>query len=450
MSRQRRNVWIVALVVLSAVAFAWASTHASAKGDAADERGTLSIMGFGTPDEVATVRVDVAKRDIAPTDLQLIRGGFDQQQFLSAVAAGNPPDLIYVDRQLIGTFAHRRAIVSLTSCIRSQRFPMNQYRSSAVREVTYRGAVYGIPEFYTNRVVYINNRALRAARVKVQDLNTANWDRLRQASRKLLRRSDGKVTRIGFDPKLPEFFPLWAKGNGHEIISRDGRRARLDSPKAIQALQFALSLINQHGGWGAFKSFRDTWDFFGAKNQVATNEIGAWPMESWYLNVLAQNSPGVSITLVPFRNKVGNALNWASGNAWAIPRGADDQGAACEWMRTMTRWETWMAAARARVNALRASNRPFTGLYTANRVADERILRQLYRKSGRPGFDNGVATMVRVQRYAWTLPASPAGAEFQTAWRDAVNRVLARQQSPAQALRQAQREAQAALDRAAG
>ncbi|MDQ3823850.1 MAG: extracellular solute-binding protein [Actinomycetota bacterium] len=448
MSRRRRNALILALSSLCVVGFGGASTLANAKGDATNERGTLQIMGFGTPDEVATVRVGRAERDIAPTKLQIIRGGFDQQQFLSAVAAGNPPDLIYVDRQLIGTFAHRRAILPLTSCIRSERFPMNHFRSSAIREVTYRGAVYGIPEFFTNRVVYVNNRALRAAGVKVQDLNTANWTKLRATSRKLMRRSGGKVTRIGFDPKLPEFFPLWAKANGHEIISRDGRRARLDHPKAIQALQFAMSLIDQHGGWGQFKSFRDTWDFFGAKNQVATNQVGAWPMESWYLNVLAQNSPGVSVTLVPFRNKIGNALNWASGNAWAIPRGADDQGAACEWMRTMTRWETWMAAARARVAALKQNNRPFTGLYTGNRVADDRILRQVYEKSGRPGFDQGVATMVRVQRFAWTLPGSPAGAEFQTAWRDAVNRVLNRQQSPAAALRQAQREAQAALNRA--
>jgi multiple sugar transport system substrate-binding protein len=448
MGRQKRSALAAALVALCIIAFGGASTLASARGDATNERGTLQIMGFGTPDEIATARVARAERDIAPTRLQIVRGGFDQQQFLSAVASGNPPDVIYVDRQLIGTFAHRRAIVPLTSCIRTERFPMNHFRSSAVREVTYRGAVYGIPEFYTNRVVYINNRAVTEARLRIRDVDTSNWNRLRDVSRRLMRRSGSNVTRIGFDPKLPEFFPLWAKANGHEIISRNGRQARLDHPKAIAALQFAYSLINQHGGWGPFKSFRDTWDFFGARNQVATNQVGAWPMESWYLNVLAQNSPGVRITLVPFENRIGNPLNWASGNAWAIPRGADDPAAACEWMRTMTRWETWMAAARARVNALKASNRPFTGLYTANRVADERILRQLYERSGRAGFDNGVATLVAVQRYAWTLPASPAGAEFQRAWQDAVNRVLARQQSPAQALRQAQREAQAALDRA--
>jgi multiple sugar transport system substrate-binding protein len=50
-----------------------------------------------------------------------------------------------------------------------------------------------------------------------------------------------------------------------------------------------------------------------------------------------------------------------------------------------------------------------------------------------------------VQRYSFGIPASPASAEFQQAWTDAVNRVLAGQQSPKQALDQAQKEAVAAI-----
>ena len=58
-------------------------------------------------------------------------------------------------------------------------------------------------------------------------------------------------------------------------------------------------------------------------------------------------------------------------------------------------------------------------------------------------------TVEKVQESAFALPASPAGAEFQTAWQNAVNRVLAGQQSPAAALKQAQSQAQSAIDAAA-
>ena len=46
------------------------------------------------------------------------------------------------------------------------------------------------------------------------------------------------------------------------------------------------------------------------------------------------------------------------------------------------------------------------------------------------------------------IAQEPASAQFRQAWLDAVNRVLNGQQSPRQALNQAQREAQTAIDRA--
>ena len=48
----------------------------------------------------------------------------------------------------------------------------------------------------------------------------------------------------------------------------------------------------------------------------------------------------------------------------------------------------------------------------------------------------------------FALPANPADAEFKSAWQDAVNRVLNGQQQPQAAMDQAQKEAQAALDKA--
>ena len=46
------------------------------------------------------------------------------------------------------------------------------------------------------------------------------------------------LIRIGFDPKLPEFLPLWAQANGVGLLSDDGRTAQLDDPAVIEALEF--------------------------------------------------------------------------------------------------------------------------------------------------------------------------------------------------------------------
>src|SRR3712207_8142179 len=59
----------------------------------------------------------------------------DIQQFLSAVAAGDPPEIVYANRDQIGTFASRGAIVPLDSCIEGEGIDTGQYRESALAQV---------------------------------------------------------------------------------------------------------------------------------------------------------------------------------------------------------------------------------------------------------------------------------------------------------------------------
>ena len=204
-----------------------------------------------------------------------------------------------------------------------------------------------------------------------------------------------------------------------------------------------MSLIDAQQGWSKFKSFRDTWDFFGSKNEFARNQVGAFPMEDWYYNVLAQNSPQVKITPKPFTDRQGNPIDRETGSAWAIPKGAKHVKLACEWAKRMTETSSWVAAAKARIALDKKDNLPFTGLYTANIAADEKIMSTLYRPSGTV-FDQAVKVLQQVQKHAFAIPPSPGGNAVTAAWTNAVNRVLAGQQSPAAALHQAQQAIDAA------
>src|SRR3954447_8224893 len=280
----RKPLAFAALVASIAVVAVTASL-ASANSTKTDG-GTLNIMGFGKGDDVAESRAAIATAAVGGT-VNRPSGGFNDQQFLAAVASGNPPDLVYLDRQKVGTYAAKGAFVPLTSCIKSQKISTKQYRIPGLNEVTYKGQIYGIPEFYDVRTILVDNNVLDIAGVKLSGLDTSNWPRLFATAKKLAKVENGKVTRIGFDPKIPEFFPLWAKANGVDILSKDGLQPHLNDPRAIAALQYAVSLINAQGGWDKFKSFRDTWDFFGSNNEIAADQVGAFPMEQWYYNVLA-------------------------------------------------------------------------------------------------------------------------------------------------------------------
>jgi multiple sugar transport system substrate-binding protein len=441
--------WRTSFAITSLIAalgvLTFAATFASAHSTST-KAGTLNIMGFGKGDDVAESRAAIATAAVGG-NVNRPSGSFNDQTFLAAVASGNVPDLVYLDRQKVGTYAAKGAFLPLTSCIKSQKINMKQYRQAAVNEVTYKNQVYGIPEFYDVRTILIDNDVLDATHTPIGWLNPAKPAQLLAAAKKMVKIENGKVTRIGFDPKMPEFFPLWAKAYGVDILSKDGLHAHLNDPRAVKALAYTMSLINAQGGWDRFKSFRDTWDFFGSANQVAKDQVGAWPMEQWYYNVLAGSSPKVHITALQFRNLKGQPINYETGSAWAIPKGAHNTAAACTWMKTMTSTSTWLAAAKNRAALRKASNQPYTGISTGNSVADQAIYKQTYTSINKY-FDEAVKKVLDVQRFSFGIPASPASAEFKAAWNDAVTRVLAGQQTPKQALDQAQKEAQNAINAA--
>jgi multiple sugar transport system substrate-binding protein len=406
----------------------------------------------GVTDEIAYTRYNVFAEQYGDVNLTFTESDFDAQQFLTSVAAGNPPDVVRIGRDLFGTYVAEGALEPLDTCINDFGIDMAQYREAAVAQVTIDGSVYGIPEFFDSRIILVNDSVVEEAGLTPEDIDTSDWDALSAANEQMLQAEGGSITRIGFDPKLPEFLPLWAKANGVDILSEDGLTSQLDDPAVAEALQYATSLITAHGDGPAFLDFRANGpggvDFFGADNQFAADTLGAMPMEQWYLNVLAENTPEEEISFVPFKDRQGNNLSLSGGSAWAIPASADNKEAACEFMRVITLPDSWYAAAKVRADQRAADGEPFTGTFTGNIEADERIFSELVTEESAGAYYEGVQLVLEVSESSFALPPTPAAEEFTRIWQAAVNAVINEGQDASEALAQADREAQDAIDSA--
>jgi multiple sugar transport system substrate-binding protein len=441
--RWKRLALLSAVLTLAVVAAA-GTASARTDGVARAAAGTLNIYGYGPGDDVQENRAAYAKDQLSGTTINRPAGDFNDQAFLTRLASGDVPDLVRMGRNRVAQYAAKGVLQNLDACVAPVK---SQYRQGALRAVTYQGHVYGIPEFTNQITLIVNQSAFKDAGVPITAAQTKNWTQLLATAKKLTKRNaSGDITRIGFDPKIPEFFPLWVKALGKDIISKNGLKAQLNSPQAVKALNYTVGIINAEGGWNKFKAYRDTFDFFGKQNPLVKDQLGFWPMESFIYNVFSNNSPDVDLVAKFFTNQAGGPISMFSGNAWAVPKGSKNAADACAYAKAATSVQAWVTAAKKRFDARKAAGSTFTGLYTANSAADRKVYEDIYQSFGHPQFDNAVKILVNAAKYGFELPPSPGGQQFNQAYIDAINRVLTGTQSVKAALDQAQKEAQKAID----
>lgn len=420
------------------------SSDSDSKGKA-KQATTLSVSGFGADDEIAQIRLDLAKRKLNVTP-KLNKGAFDEQQFLSAVAAGDPPDVVNMGRDQVASYAARGALQPLDDCIADAKIDVSQYREQAMAPLSYDGKTYGIPEFYNYSLLLVNNRVAKEAGIDPASIDTGNWPQLLNQARAMTKTEGGKLIRLGFDPALPDSTLVWAAAHGVQPMAADGLTAKLDDPGMTKVFSDIKQLADVQGGWTKVKSFKDSWDFFGAKNPFVTDQVGALIVEQWYLTVLAETAPkDVDFTVIPIKDQNGKPITRASGSAWVVPKGSKNAGTACEFAREMTSVEAWVAAGQGKVKAFAKEGKYYAGTYGGNQKADVEI----FGTGGEGGiwkpvggdmakFDAAVEAALKQQPNAIISPASPIGAQFTDILQKALNRVLQGEQDVAGSLRRAQ------------
>jgi multiple sugar transport system substrate-binding protein len=391
----------------------------------------------------------VFKEAYPDVDISFSESGSDAQGLLAALASDDPPDMVYLSRNEAGSYIARDALMPLDDCLAGNGVDLANYYDAGLAQGTVDGSLYAMPEFFNTRVWILNNRVFDEAGIDPTTVDLSDWDGLVELNEQLTTTDGGDVTRIGLDPKLPEFLPLWSWANGAPMISEDGLTAQLDDPGVAETVELVARFLEPYGGFTAYQDFKSTFDVFGAENPFVTDQIGGTLFEQWYLNVLATNSPDVDITVRAFETPDGEPITWSDGNAWAIPTNSPNPDAACAFIATMTATDTWVQAAQLRTDAAVEAGTAATGTFTANREADETIFSEVVQLDDYPVFADAVQVVLETQDSAFGLPPSPAAAEFQTAWQTGVTAALGGD-DPAEAMASAQREAQDAIDTAAG
>jgi multiple sugar transport system substrate-binding protein len=431
----------------------------SATAGGMDASGDIFVYGFSyesTDDVVARTRVEYTQEQYPDLNIQFSETGFESQGFLTSLQAGDPPDVVRISRDIIGSYISRGVLQPLDECIATSGVDTSIYRPAAIEQLTSDGTLYALPDFFDTAVWMAAADEMTDDGVDPEELDWSDWDALAAANEQMLTMDGDNLTEIGIDPKVAgdfAFFGLWVKANGGALLSDDGLESLLDTPEVIEALEYTKGLIDAHGGVTTFLDFRGNpdanGDFFGSPNQFDLGSEAAFPMQEWYLNVLSEVSPDLNLYATPFQTREGDPITFQEGQGWAIVEGSDNPEGACAFITSMVATDAWVAAAEVRQEAREADGLPFTGVYSGNMEADDIIFGDMVDLSDFPIFEAAVNAVQESWEGAYAIPASPAGEEFKQIVIDAVNSALNGEQTPEEAMMAADEEAQAAIDEAA-
>jgi multiple sugar transport system substrate-binding protein len=452
----RRQVLLAALATASAVVLAACEsgsdggpTKGAGQSFGAKPSGTMKAWAFDNADDVGNARLNYAKGQLSGVSIKLDQTSFDAQKFTTRLAGGNVPDIVQMDRQFVATYAAQGLIMPLDKCYSDNKVdPKQRFYPSVLQDVTYKGQVWAVPQFYQPPAILLNKTVMDAAGVTNDQIDTSKPDVLLAATRKMYKASGGVPAVMGFNPVATGQSNLWVIGLGGQLIGSDGKPT-LDNPNNVYPLQFLKQIYDAQGGFAKDKSFSDSFDMFGAKNQFVKNQVGAEVDAQWYPNVLSPFKDKIKIEAVPFKDRNGQPVSVGGGTAFVVPAKAANPVAACQWMLSITSPQSWNAAEVARVATLQKNGGINTGLFTGSPDADKSIRSQYVKPSGDAGFDQVISTYYDVVAAGKSFGASPSGQAIQADLLNAITATCLGQKSAQKALSDAQSQAMQAYNQAA-
>jgi len=283
------------------------------------------------PIEDLVARANASNRQIDVTVTPQSIGITEESRakFTAAVAAGTPPDLIYVDRYLVRSFGALQLIGSLDSNFKSSKtVKADEFWPHLIKDVTWRGSIWGTPFTTDVRVLYWH-KALFADSGLDPDKPPTTWDGVESMADRLVKRNiDGTLERVGFVPHWgnpPSFYSyflyLWQAGG--EFLSPDESKPAFNSPEGLRALEWMVRQVQKVGGTKALMPLTTGFDSGPGRDVFSVGRLGIQYHTNNTRQVYRQALPdlkfGVGALPLP---SGGRPVNYSGGFALGIPKAA--------------------------------------------------------------------------------------------------------------------------------
>lgn len=265
------------------------------------------------------------------------------QNLLTAIAAGEPPDVTMFGRQDLPFFAATESIIPIDDYMAADGITANMFVPSEFAGNVYNGQTWMLPQPTGGalNIVWYNTDHLAEAGY---DSFPETWEGVIELAEATRVGDGGFLDRIGFNPlatggSMPPFL-VWLNANGQDWISEDLRTVTINNEAGIEALDFMKTVTDINFGIEEVRSFEEgvgEFDQTGIILELYSSEMNG----SWTLFQLEDHADTLSYDVAPIPyGPSGNADRRGStwgGWGYMIPQNAahpDEAWQLVKWLTT--------------------------------------------------------------------------------------------------------------------
>jgi len=373
----------------------------------------------------------------------------DVSKLLAAIAAGNPPDITWLDRFTAAQFAARGALTPLDEYIESSGLDISQYADYTVKEITFDGKIWALPWDTDTRILYWNKDLFKEAGLD-PETPPDTWDELKEYTRKLTKTNDkGEFTQIGYIPTFGNTsMYLYGFQNGAKFLSEDGKTALLNAPEVVEALEFVVELMDMLGGAEKINAYTAT--FQGEANDpFLTGQVAMLVTVNNAVRGYTRYKPDLNFgAALPPTPTGENKITWSGGWSWAIPKKAKHPEEAFEVIKWLTtEGMKVQQAAAAEYNKNELGNKYYAPFPSAYEPTNEELLKTYVDTMDNETIKKAVYVGMDAMGVALHRPVSPVGELMWTELGKALDKAIYHEMTPQEALDAANKVVQEELDK---
>lgn len=254
---------------------------------------------------------------------------------LSAITAGNPPDVIVQDINSVAQRAEAQQATNLSEYVKDGM--SDEFYPQLWDTVEYEGDPYAIPFNTDTQVIFYNKQIFKEAGIS-EDQLPQTWDELETVAHKLDVKKGDDFERIGFYPLWNLGADVWALNadNGVSWFDKD-EKVSIDTENKVEALDWILDWQDYYG--------QDTINRLeaefgsGVADPFISGLVAMRAQNINYYSSLMENAPDdfdFGVIQIPEKEKGSGHWSWGGGFVLEVPQGAKNPEASYKFIEYLS------------------------------------------------------------------------------------------------------------------